>query len=148
LRWAWLGFWGAAGLAMLLSSFWVEWFDIDFTWFKLNLGWFALVYSGLLVLRNLFIKEELHLTPRELHDWGAVLAEVTPYIMESAGDGVRTGEIADRLEKDRGLPRLVSLKYMIALSKELKKDAEGKKGGSFEDGTDETCHEKRDGEPQ
>jgi len=124
---------------MLLSSLWVEWFDIDFTYFKLNLGWFALVYSGLLVLRNLFIREELELTPRELHDFGAVLAEVTPVIMESAGDGVRPRDIADKLEKDRGIPKLVSLKYMVALSKELKKKAE-----SVDDGADEAEQEQRD----
>lgn len=110
---------------MLLSSFRVDWFDIDFTWFKLNLGWFALVYAGLLVLRNLFIKEELHMTPRELHDWGEVLAEVTPFIMDKAGGGERARDIAGELERDRGIPRLVSLKYMIALARELKKSAKG-----------------------
>ena len=124
MRWTWLAFWGVAGLAMLISSFWLPWFDIDFTWFKLNLGWFAIVYSGLLVMRNLFLKQELELTPRELHDWGETLSDVTPIIIAGAQDGLRTKVIAARLQKSHKIPPLVSLKYMVALSKQLKKDAE------------------------
>jgi len=116
-----LSFWAVAGVAMLISSFWVDWFAIDFTYFKLNLGWFAIVYAGLLVLRNLFLKRELELTPRELHDWGEVLARVTPTILEKAEEGLRPRDIARLLKEKHQVPELVSLKFMVALARARKK---------------------------
>jgi hypothetical protein len=126
LRWTWLIFWGVAGVGMLASSFFVSWFDIDFTYFKLNLGWFALVYAGLLVMRNVLVKQQIEMTPRELHDWGEILAKVTPRILDLAENGSRPKEIAAELKVSDKIPELVSLKYMVALSKQLKKEAEGK----------------------
>lgn len=127
MRWTWLIFWGVAGVAMLISSFWLPWFDIDFTWFKLNLGWFAITYSGLLVLRNLFLQQEIDLTTRELHDWGEILSTVTPIIISGAENGLRPKEIAAGLQKSHKIPPLVSLKYMVAVAKQLKKEAEKEK---------------------
>ncbi len=126
MRWTWLVFWAVAGVAMLLSSFVVNWFEIDFTFFKLNLGFFALVYAGLLALRNVLMKQQIEMTGRELHDWGDKLAQATPNIIELAGNGSRPKEIAALLKADRGIPELVSLKYMVALSKEMKRDAKKK----------------------
>lgn len=123
MRWNWLIFWGAAGLAMLVSSFWVNWFDIDFTWFKLNLGWFALTYSGLLVVRNIQLQKHMLLTQRELHDWGEILSKVTPIIIQKVEEGLRTRQIAANLVKSHGIPEFVSLKYMVALGKQLKKES-------------------------
>lgn len=125
MRWTWLIFWGVAGIGMLASSFVVNWFDIDFTYFKLNLGWFALVYAGLLAMRNVLVKQQIEMTPRELHDWGETLTRVTPNILELAEAGQRPKVIAAQLKSSDGIPELVSLKYMIALSKQLKKEAEG-----------------------
>lgn len=101
---------------MLLSSFWVNWFDIDFTYFKLNLGWFAVVYSGLLVWRNIIMKGQIELSPRELHDWGDRLSQVTPQILSMAEQGNRPREIAAQLLAQQGIPELVSLKYMVVLA--------------------------------
>lgn len=111
---------------MLASSFFVTWFDIDFTYFKLNLGWFALVYAGLLVVRNVLVKQQIEMTPRELHDWGETLAKVTPRILDLAENGSRPKEIAAELKVSDKIPELISLKYMVALSKQLKKEAEEK----------------------
>ncbi len=111
---------------MLVSSFWLNWFVVDFTYFKLNVGWFAVVYAGLLAYRNLMIREHIQLTSRELHDWGDVLTRSTPFILEQARLGVRPREIASRLETQESLPPVVSLKYMAALTAFLKKsDREG-----------------------
>ncbi len=126
MRWTWLIFWGVAGIGMLASSFFVSWFDIDFTYFKLNLGWFALVYAGLLIMRNILMKQQIEMTPRELHDWGELLASVTPRILDLAEQGSRPKEIAAELKVSHKIPELVALKYMIALSKQLKKEAEEK----------------------
>ena len=117
MRWKWLTFWGMAGIAMLLASFWDPWFDVDFTWFKVNVGWFAVTYSGLLVIRNLQLRSHLMMTPRELYDYGERLSGVTPEILDMAEEGLRPREIAEKLEGRYGLPPLISLKYMIALSK-------------------------------
>lgn len=126
MRWTWLIFWAVAGVAMLLSSFVVNWFEIDFTFFKLNLGFFALIYAGLLAVRNVLMKQQIEMTGRELHDWGDKLSQVTPKIIELAGNGSRPKEIAAHLKAQAGIPELVSLKYMVALSKEMKKDARKK----------------------
>lgn len=107
---------------MSVSQLWTTWFTIDFTFFRLNLGWIALLYSALLVYLNLRLRQEMQLTQRELHDWGEVLSSVTPQILELAEQGMRTKEIARRLEKEHSLPQLVSLKYMVALSRARKKD--------------------------
>jgi hypothetical protein len=106
---------------MLISSFWLNWFVVDFTYFKLNVGWFAVVYAGLLAYRNLMIKEHIQLTSRELHDWGDVLTRSTPFILEQARRGVRPRDIASKLETQESLPPVVSLKYMAALTAFLKK---------------------------
>lgn len=124
MRWNWMVFWGVAGIAMLVSSFWVEWFVVDLTLFKVNVGWFATVYASLLLIINVQLKKEIALTPRELHDWGETLAEVTPLIIEQAEAGKRPKQIAASLEAERKIPAIVSLKYMVALSKELKKKKE------------------------
>jgi len=125
-------FWGVAGIAMLVSSFWVEWFVVDLTLFKVNVGWFATVYASLLLIINVQLKKEIVMTPRELHDWGETLSAVTPFIIEQAEGGKRPKEIARLLEAEKKIPPLVSLKYMVALSGELKKKARLRQGsGGF-----------------
>ena len=124
MRWNWMVFWGVAGIAMLVSSFWVNWFVVDLTLFKVNVGWFATVYASLLLIINVQLKKEIAMTPRELHDWGQTLSEVTPFIIEQAEAGKRPKQIAALLEAERKIPPIVSLKYMVALSKELKKKKE------------------------
>lgn len=117
MRWAWVVFWGISGVGMLLSAFFVDWFVIDFTFFKLNLGWFAVLYSGLHVWRNAMLQREIELTARELHDFGERLSRVTPLILDRAREGVRPKAIAAELQEQHGIPELVGLKYMVALSK-------------------------------
>ncbi len=124
MRWNWMAFWGVAGIGMLVSSLWLDWFVVDLTLFKVNVGWFAVVYASLLLIINVQLKKEIAMTPRELHDWGGILSEVTPFIIEQAEAGKRPKQIAALLEADRKIPPIVSLKFMVALSKELKKAKE------------------------
>lgn len=128
---------------MLLSSFWLNWFVVDFTYFKLNVGWFAVVYAGLLAYRNLMIKEQIQLTSRELHDWGEVLTRSTPFILEQARLGVRPRDIASKLEKRESLPPVVSLKYMAALTTFLEKSDR-----EIPRHPDQVVQEESDGRPQ
>jgi len=119
-----MAFWGVAGIGMLVSSLWLDWFVVDLTLFKVNVGWFAVVYASLLLIINVQLKKEIAMTPRELHDWGGILSEVTPFIIEQAEAGKRPKQIAALLEADRKIPPIVSLKFMVGLSKELKKAKE------------------------
>lgn len=141
MRWKWLTFWGVAGLAMLISSFWVNWFDINFTWFSLNLGWFAMTYSGLLAVRNVQLQKYMVLTQRELHDWGEILSGVTPQIIAGIEEGLTTSQVAEKLVKSHQIPKLVSLKYMVALGKQMKKEL-------VEGGRKEAGEQKNDGGSQ
>jgi hypothetical protein len=116
-KWAWATFWLIAGTGMLVAGIWVEWFNVDFTYFKVNVGWFALVYAALVFTGNVLTLRAMMLTQRELHDWGDALAEATPVILELAEKGDRPREIARELTARYRIPELVSLKYMVALSR-------------------------------
>jgi len=119
-KWAWVVFWSVAGVGMLVAGFWVNWFTIDYTYFTFNLGWFALIYALLAGLGNVMTVRAMMLTDRELHDWGDKLVEVTPTILAMANEGRRPRDIAAALEMKAGIPEVISLKYMVALSRARK----------------------------
>jgi len=129
MRWGVVVFWGLVGVLALLSSLLVDWFEVYLGGFRFNLGWPALVYAAILTARNVVLKPKLDLSQRELHDWGAVLEEETGRIVELYGAGTSTSEIADRLHASRGVPREVTLKYIIAVARYQKKNAGRKEGG-------------------
>lgn len=129
MRWGVVIFWGLGGALSLLSSLWVDWFEVYLAGFEFNLGWPALAYAAILTMRNVALKPQLEMTPRELHDWGAVLEEETGRIVELYGAGTSTQEIAERLHEARGLPREVTLKYIIAVARYQKKNAMKDKDG-------------------
>ena len=123
MRWNWIIFWGAAGVGMLVSGFWLDWFVVNLTLFRINIGWLACLYASLLTYRNVRLQTEIRMTERELHDWGERLAEATPRILDLAEQGKRPRDIAALLCKEQGIPELVSLKYMVALSREVRQDS-------------------------
>ncbi|MFH1530010.1 MAG: hypothetical protein ABIK09_04640 [Pseudomonadota bacterium] len=110
------------GAGALLSSLWVNWFEVYLGGFEFNLGWPALIYAGILSARNVVLRPQLQLTPRELHDWGKVLEEETGRIVDLYGAGTSTREIAERLHALRGIPLEVTLKYIIAVARYQKKN--------------------------
>ena len=128
MRWGVVIFWGTLGAVALLSSVWVKWFEVYLGGFEFNLGWPALVYAGILAARNLALKPQLELTPRELHDWSAVLEEETGRIVELYSAGTSTKDIADRLNSARGIPHEVTLKYIIAVARYQKKNSPNTEG--------------------
>ncbi len=123
MRWGVVIFWGLLGAGALLSSLWVKWFEVYLAGVSFNLGWPALVYAGILTARNLVLRPQLELSPRDLHDWGKVLEEETGRIVELYSAGTATKEIADQLHASRGIPREVTLKYIIAVARYQKKNA-------------------------
>lgn len=104
---------------MLISSFFVNWFQIDFTYFRLNLGWFALVYCGLLIYQAVMTGRAAAFSDRELHDWGETLTDVTPLIVDRLTSGAKAQAVCDELEKSKGIPPLITMKYIVALANYL-----------------------------
>lgn len=129
MRWGVVIFWGVFGAGALLSSIWVDWFEVYLAGYEFNLGWPAVIYASILGARNVFLKPQLDLTPREMHDWAGVLEEETGRIVELYGAGVSTADIAAKLKADRGVPREVTLKYIIAVAK-YQKEIAGKSEGA------------------
>lgn len=121
LRWSGVIFWGALGLTALVSSIWVDWFIVELAFIRFNLGWPALAYAGVILARNLTIRPHLQITQRELHDFGDKLVAATPEIVNLLGKGISTKDVAERMESNRGIPRLLTLKYIIALGNHQKK---------------------------
>lgn len=62
----------------------------------------------------------MELSDKELATWGKALEESTPKILEMVGEHKRGNEIADALEKGRGIPRDVTLRYIFALAEHLR----------------------------
>ena len=122
MRWGVVIFWGLLGAGALGSSIWVDWFEVYLGGLEFNLGWPALVYAAILIARNVVLKPQLDLSPRDLHDWGKVLEEETGRIVELYDSGVSTKEIADQLLASRGMPAEVTLKYIIAVARYQKKN--------------------------
>ena len=122
MRWGVVIFWGLLGAGALLSGLRFNWFEVHLGGFEFNLGWPALVYAAILIARNVVLKPQLDLSPRDLHDWGKVLEEETGRIVELYDSGVSTKEIADQLLASRGMPAEVTLKYIIAVARYQKKN--------------------------
>lgn len=62
----------------------------------------------------------MELTDKELATWGKALEESTPTILEMAGQHKGGNEIAAALEKGRGIPRDITLRYIFALAQHLR----------------------------
>jgi len=121
VRWGTVALWLSVGVAALLSSFWVPWFEVTLVGITFNVGWPALIYGGLLLAKNVLLIGHLQFSQRELHDWGDTLSEVTGEIIERLENDQPTSQIATELEQSKGLPKEVTLKYIIALGHYHKK---------------------------
>lgn len=62
----------------------------------------------------------MELTDKELATWGKALEESTPTILEMVGQHKGGNEIAAALEQSRGIPRDVTLRYIMALAQHLR----------------------------
>lgn len=113
---AWSTFWLITGGSMLIAGIWLPWFDVDFTWFKLNVGWFGLVYGVLGLYYNHKLNQTLQLTPREMHDYGDILERVAPKMVDRLRHGAKPKAVALEIQQQEGVPLLITLKFMLALS--------------------------------
>ena len=62
----------------------------------------------------------MDLSDKELATWGKALEESTPTILEMVGQQKGTKEIAAALEKSHGIPRDITVRYIVALAHHLR----------------------------
>lgn len=55
------------------------------------------------------------LSDEEVAKWGEVLTEITPALITDLESGTPVTDVAEKLEKEHGLPVDVTLRYVIAL---------------------------------
>lgn len=99
------------GLAIIMAV----WTAVDFYAMRAVLGVLATIMGALMWMKHRLIRRELNLTENELESWRAQLIDATPVILEMSQAKRPVTEIAEEVEKRLGLPREVTLKYIIAL---------------------------------
>ncbi len=109
--------WAVVGLAVLVVDHVVglEWFSVRVAGVPVSLGWLVLVLAGLNLHLHRAVQAQLRLTPAEIVEYADRLEAAMPDIIAMVGRKVRAGEIADRLLERHAIPRLVTLKFLIAL---------------------------------
>lgn len=109
--------WVAVGIAILVADhlLGLEWFAVRVAGIPWSLGWLVLALAGLNLYLHRSVQAQLRLTPAEITAWSDRLEAATPEIIAMVGRRVRAGEIADRIVESHGIPRLITLKFLIAL---------------------------------
>lgn len=85
------------------------------SWIWLGLGIFLLLYGITLIVQDRMVRSQVGLSTKDLELWGDRLAAGTPFIVSELESGATSVSIANQLEKDRGLPKEITLRYIIAL---------------------------------
>ncbi|NUN12177.1 MAG: hypothetical protein HUU55_00920 [Myxococcales bacterium] len=101
------------GVAIVMAV----WTMFDFYAMRAVLGVLALIMGTLMWIKHRMIRRELNLTENELESWRTQLIDATPVILEMSQAKRPVTEIAEEVEKKLGLPREVTLKYIIALGR-------------------------------
>jgi len=109
--------WAIVGAAVLALDYGLklEWFAIRVRGIVLSFGWLIWVMAGLNYQVHRMVQRQLRLTDEEIREYAGRLEDATPDILALVGRGVPAAQVADRILADRGIPRLVTLKYLIAL---------------------------------
>lgn len=115
--------WTVVGVAVLVLDHAVGfgWFAVRVAGVPLSLGWLVLVLAGLNLYLHRNVQAQLRLTPAEIVEYSDRLEAAMPEIIAMVGRKVRAGEIADRVLERHAIPRLVTLKFLIALGDARKK---------------------------
>lgn len=109
--------WAVVGVAVLVIDHAVglERFSVRVAGVPLSLGWLVLVLAGLNLYLHRAVQAQLRLTPAEIVEYADRLEAATPEILAMVKRKVRAGEIADQVLERHAIPRLVTLKFLIAL---------------------------------
>jgi len=111
----------AAAIGMAACDiFYKPWFSIDLTVFRLPIWILVFPYGALNIIYHYMEKRACRLSDEEIIEWGRKLEDAVPEIIDLIGQKVSIKEIAARMETTRGIPQLITLKYIIALGKAVK----------------------------
>lgn len=114
--------WGTLGAAMLIFTIWKPWFVLNLGGFRFPLGVLLLIYAGLQLTLHLMTRGRVLLTDAEVDRWGHQLELVTPLILEELERGRSMKVVAQRAQKEHGLPPDITNRYTIALLRSLKQE--------------------------
>lgn len=103
-----------------------DWFTFRIGEYGLSAGLLWVLLGVLNMIVHMQTQKHLKLTAEEIRLYSEKLASAAPDIIDMVGQQVKAGEIADRILESHQIPRLVTLKYIIALGRERKKS--GKDG--------------------
>lgn len=109
--------WTVVGLGVLVIDYalGLQWFAVRLSKVPISFGWLILVLAGLNLYLHLKVQAHLRLTPAEIMEYWERLEAATPDILAMVSRHVNVREIAARMEEERSIPRLVTLKFLIAL---------------------------------
>lgn len=101
--------WILAGLLLFLAGG-----TADFGVLRI-LGVPAALYGVVLIVQDRMVRKRVEFTAEELERWGERLSAGTPEILQMLEEGATLHEVGRAMERDRGLPPEMTLRYIVAL---------------------------------
>ena len=129
---------GAASLVMMLVDlFYQPMFTVHLTAsFALPLWGLGFVYAGLQLIVWPATRKGIELSDKEVAKWGAKLEAATPDILEQIRAQRSVKAIAVDLQSQAGIPRDVTLRYIIALGTAMRAEQQAN-AAEADDGYDD-----------
>jgi len=105
-----------------------DWFTFRMGDIGIPAGLFWILLGGLNMVVHFQTEKHIKLTDEEIRLHSEKLDKASPEIINLVGRKVKAGKIADRIEKSHGIPRVVTLKYIIAMGDQQKRDRKADDG--------------------
>lgn len=107
-----------AVIMLVTELVWLPIFTVQLTdSFALPLWPLAAIYSAIQFSLFNLTRKKLELSEAELKKWGKKLEEVTPKILREYENKTPVREIAEKIKQSDGIPKDVTLRYIIALGR-------------------------------
>lgn len=114
--------WIVVGLAVIIFDRVYPTFIVNLWGLKFDLGILAVLYGILQIIADRITMSKMTLTDAEVAEYGSTLEKVTPKILEMFNRRYKVKEIADSLQRTDGLPKDVTLRYIIALLRQIQQN--------------------------
>ncbi|MCA9522776.1 MAG: hypothetical protein KC609_17500 [Myxococcales bacterium] len=111
--------WIVVGLAVMIFDRLYPTFIVNLWGLRFDLGILAVLYGVLQIIADRITMSKMTLTDAEVAEYGSTLEKVTPKILEMFNRRYKVKEIADSLQRTDGLPKDVTLRYIIALLRQI-----------------------------
>jgi len=115
--WGW--FWVVLGVLLTLADPVFGWFHLSIMGIYLPIGILGLIYGIIILLYYRKRETVIVLTPKDMEEHGAKLEASVPMIMALLEKKTSTKELAEIVEKKKGLPKEITYKYIITLGREM-----------------------------